>query len=318
MLVKMGWSTFPSAVRALAEGRTVLGVAPFVPFQFQPDALFWLVPSRAAREQPEFLKPAYRDLYRVEEAANGPTVVRFLGQVLAVVAQLPRGGPHNAAIAEALGDDLIWTPEWLLAQAEASGRDLYVFALGVYRAERAHTLERTITSSGQLGLRALEIGTPQPLLPLRDVRAHAQAIMARVQAAGGAPAGTRPVPSTLAPRPAPASPAPALSRPAARPSGAGTPEVEQLRAETLRLRHERDQLTAQVEDLKKLVAVLQERIAELEEENAQMQAEKAELEQALEELHVEAEERDAQLAEMLTRVQQLEQRPGRRAPSAPA
>jgi|GEM_PF-2551887 regulator of replication initiation timing len=318
MLIKMGWSTFPSAVRALAEGRTILGVAPFVPFQFQPDAMFWLIPSRAAREHPDFLKPPYRDLYRQEEV-GGPTVVRFLGQVVAVVAQLPRGGPRNALIAAALGDDLIWTPEWLLAQAEASARDLYVFALSVYQADRPYTLERAITSSGQLGLRALEIGTPQPLLPLRDVQAHAQAILARVRAGSAPPAAGRPISPAPAPRPAsPAFSPVAPSRPPVRSSDEVTSELEHLRAETLRLRHERDQLTAQVEDLKKLVTALQERIAELEEENAQMRAEKAELEQALEDLQVEAEERDAQLAQALTRVRELEQRPGRRTPSAPA
>lgn len=173
MELKLAWATFPTHVAALAVGRTIVGVGPYVPFtaaSFAPGSLFWLVPCDPDTELREHYRPAYHVLFdqarAVSGTAFGPSLKRLevCARVYAVLARLdPRQGVAFEAF-ERLGDEVPWTAERLRELAQMYGA-LTLFALEVARASAGHTLQRRVPATSQLGVRPLDPGTLHPVLP---------------------------------------------------------------------------------------------------------------------------------------------------------
>ncbi len=187
MELKLAWATFPTHVAALAAGRTVVGLGPYVPFaaaSFAPGSLFWLVPADPDTELREHYRPAYHAFFHQARpmpasALPGPPPKRLevCARVHAVLARL---SPQDSAAFEALdrlGDEIPWTADRLRELAQVYGV-ITLFALEVARASTRHTVLRRVPVTSQLGVRPLDPGALHPVLSPETLARRVAAIRA--------------------------------------------------------------------------------------------------------------------------------------------
>lgn len=187
MELKLAWATFPTHVAALAAGRTVVGLGPYVPFaaaSFAPGSLFWLVPSDPDTELREHYRPAYQSFFDQAHMVCGTALPGPLPKRLEVCARvhavLARLSPQDGAAFEALdrlGDEIPWTAERLRELAHGYGA-ITLFVLEVARASMTHTLLRRVPVTSQLGVRPLDPGALHPVLPPEALARRVAAIRA--------------------------------------------------------------------------------------------------------------------------------------------
>jgi len=185
--LKLAWATFPTHVAALAAGRTVLGLGPYVPFtaaSFAPGSLFWLAPADPDTEQREHYRPAYHALFDrthtlLRAAPAGPPLKRLevCARVHTVLARLSLQDEALLHVLDRLEEELPWTLERLRELVRVYGT-LTLFALEVARAGTVHILQRRAPVTSQLGVRPLDPGPLHPVLPPEVLARRVAAIRA--------------------------------------------------------------------------------------------------------------------------------------------
>jgi hypothetical protein len=216
--LKLAWATFPTHAAALAAGATVVGVGLYVPFaapSFPPGSLFWLVPAEADTEARQHYAPPHVARYDALRAAAPPSQpqppgtepkhLRACARVHAVLGRLSADDHDALARLARLESELVWTAARLHELAAQHGT-VTLFALEVFQAGKTQTLPlRRVHVAAQLGVRPLDPGELERVLPADELQRRAAAVRAALAGPGAAPASPAAAPADsqglLAPTP---------------------------------------------------------------------------------------------------------------------